>query len=294
MKTILTILIASLSIISADAQIFGRIVDRAKDKIERKIEDKVVERISEEIARAAMRPIDNAIDEMLKERYEQDSINGNTGADYEGFLNAFLKPVDLPASYDFDYKLFTEVKDYDGEKNEMQIWLSKDGGHMGFVQEQDGKEMTMIYDVKNDIMAVYTEDNGEKKVQALPSVMDLAAKVAAKQMEEKNVTMEKTGKTKKVAGYQCDEWKVEDDETKSKVYVASEFPVSWKDSFGELYKKMLPTTQREQMPTGMMLKGETKTKEKNKKSKFEVKKVDDKPFSLDNSEYKQESYTIDN
>lgn len=289
MKRLIPVFFLSLLFLSADAQIFGRIVDRAKDKIERKIEDKVVERISEEIARAAMKPIDSAIDEMLKERYEQDSINGRTSADYDGFLNAFLRPVNLPASYEFDYILDCEVKDYDGEKSKMQIWLQKAGNHLGFKQSDGDDENLMVYDIKNDIMAIYSETKDGKQVTAIPSVMNIAAAVNKNEMETKDVSMEKTGKTKKILGYQCDEWLIEDEETISKVYVANDFPVSWKESFGELYKKMLPTTQRDQMPEGMTLKAEAKTKAKNKKSKFEVKKIHDDKHTLNNKEYKQVS-----
>ena len=45
------------------------------------------------------------------------------------------------------------------------------------------------------------------------------------------------------------------------------------------------------MPEGMVLKSETKTKKKNKKSTFEVKKIIEEPYKLDNSEYEQTSYS---
>lgn len=56
---------------------------------------------------------------------------------------------------------------------------------------------------------------------------------------------------------------------------------------------MLPTTQRDQMPEGMTLKSESKTKAKNKKSKFEVKKVIESPYTINNKEYKQETYATE-
>jgi len=187
MKVLLT-LIATFTITFAHAQIFGRIVDRAKDKISNKLEDKVVERISEEIARAAMKPIDNAIDDMLKERHAQDSINGKTDVDYGEFVNAFLKPVNLPDSYTFDMTLECETKDYDGDKTDMEMLLTKDGSAIGFVQFENG---------------------------------------------------------------------------------------------------------RDQMPKGMTLKSESKTKSKNKKSKFEVKKVIDSAMTINNKDYKQETYATE-
>ena len=292
MKIVFTI-IACLTISFSQAQIFGRIMDRAKDKISNKIEDKVVERISEEIARAAMKPIDKAIDDMLKERYEQDSINGKTDVDYDAFAKAFLQPVDLPDSYTFDITLECETKDYDGDKSDMEMLMTKDGSAIGFVQIEEGKRMLMIFDTKNNLMAVYNEE--EKTVQGMPSMLSLAGAMAATSVDEDayEMTMEKTGKTKKIAGYQCDEWEIDDEETTTKAYVAEDFPISWKESFGPYLKQMLPTTQRDRMPEGMTLKSESKTKAKNKKSKFEVKEVIDTVFTINNKDYKQETYATE-
>lgn len=292
MKVLFTI-IACLTITLSQAQIFGRIMDRAKDKVSQRIEDKVVERISEEIARAAMKPIDKAIDDMLKERYEQDSINGKTDVDYGAFAKAFLQPVDLPDSYTFDITLECETKDYDGDKSKMEMLMTKDGTAIGFVQIEEDKRTLMIFDTKNDLMAVYNEE--EKKVQGMPSMLSLAGAMATTNKEEDayEMTMEKTGKTKKIAGYKCDEWKIDDEETTTTAYVAEDFPVSWKKAFGPYLKQMLPTTQRDQMPEGMTLKSESKTKAKNKKSKFEVKKVIESPYTINNKEYKQETYATE-
>ena len=290
MKLIFT-LITSLTITFAHAQIFGRIVDRAKDKISNEIEERVVERISEEIARAAMKPIDNAIDDMLKERHQQDSINGKTDVDYGEFLNTFLKPVELPDSYTFDMVLECETKDYDGDKSKMEMLLTKDGSAIGFVQFENDNRTMMIFDTKNDVMAVYNEE--EKKVQGMPSMLSIAGAMASAHSEEDayEVTIEKTGKTKKVAGYECEEWEIDDEETTTKALVAADFPIEWKESFGPFIKQILPTTQRDKMPDGMTLKSESKTKAKNKKSRFEVKKVIDDPLTVNNQDYTQETYS---
>lgn len=292
MKILFSILLLSISTTMVSAQIFNRVLNRTKDKIGQKIEDKVVERISEEIAQAATKPIDDAVDSMLKERYEQDSIAGNTDVDYGEFLNAFLTPVELPPSYNFDLTLDAEVTDYDGEKQDIEMLLTSTGAAIGIVQTEDGKRMTMVFDMENEIMAIYN-DGEDKTVQALPSMMSLATQMAAKEVEDSayEMTIEKTGKTKKIEGYECDEWKIDDEDTVTKAYVASDFPVKWEDAYKPFLRQMLPTTQRDKMPSGMTLKSETKTKKKNKKSKFEVKKVITDTKVIDNSEYKKEDFT---
>lgn len=290
MKLLLT-LITCLTITISQAQILGRIMDRAKDKISNELEDMVVERISDEIARAAMKPIDNAIEDMLKERHQQDSINGKTDVDYGAFAKMFLQPVDLPETYVFDMILECETKSYDGEKSMMEMLLTTDGSAIGFVQLVEGKRTTMVFDTENNIMAVYNEE--EKKVQGMPSMLSLAGAMVATHNDEDDyeITIEKTGKTKKIVGYQSEEWEIDDEETTTKAYVAEDFPISWKESFGPFLMQMLPTTQRDKMPDGMTMKSESKTKAKNKKSKFEVKKVIESPMTINNKEYKQETYS---
>ena len=279
----------------SNGQIFDRIINRTQDKLSREISNRIVERISDEITRAAMKPIDKAIDDMLKERYTQDSIEGKTSSrNYGDFLAAFSVPVDLPENYTFDMVLKAETKDYDGEKSKLDMMLTKDGSALGIVQYEDKKvKTTMVFDMTNSLMAIYTEDKEGKKVMAMPSMLSLAGAMAANEEEDEDaykVTIKKTGKTKKILGYQTDEWVTDEEATITKSYIAEKFPISWEESFSKFLKELMPTTRRDEMPEGMVLKTETKTKKKNKKSSFEVKKIIESPFIIDNSEYKQSSY----
>ncbi|MEM9547923.1 MAG: DUF4412 domain-containing protein [Bacteroidota bacterium] len=297
LSSYLIILLVSLLSFQSNAQIFNRILDRTQDKLSREIENRIVERISDEITRAAMKPVDKAIDDMLRERYVQDSIDGKTThRNYDDFVTAFMVPVDLPPSYEFDMELKCETKEYDGEKSKMDMLLRKDGAYIGITQyEKDAKTM-MVFDMTNDIMAVYSEDKEGKKVMALPSMLSAAQAInngqytADKDEDAYKVTVKKTGKTKKILGYKCDEWETDEEATTTKTYVSEDFPISWRESFSQFLKELLPTTQRDQMPEGMFLKSETKTKKKNKKSTFEVKKIIEDPKQIDNSEYEQTSY----
>ncbi len=301
MKYLTLAFIFTFLAIDSSAQIFDRILDRTQDKLSREIENRIVERISDEITRAAMKPVDKAIDDMLRERYEQDSISGRTTSrNYDDFLAAFTVPVDLPANYNFDMVLKAEAKDYDGEKSRLDMMLTKDGSAIGIVQydnkDKDKETGKMVFDMENSIMAIYTEDEEGKKVTALPSMLSLAGAMAPEPVEDEDaykVTIKKTGKTKKILGYKCDEWETDEEATTTKSYVAKEFPISWKDSFSRFMKELMPTTRRDEMPDGMVLKSETKTKKKNKKSSFVVKKIIDEPVSINNSDYKQTAYNTE-
>lgn len=291
-KTVFTILfIFSFSI--AQAQIFGRIVDRVADKVVDKMEDKLVEKISDEIARAAYRPVEAAIDSMFRHEYEA-RYGASDSVDYSDFLNKILTPVDLPASYTFDVRVMGETKDYDGTKNDIEILMTKNGDFFGTSTYEDDGKSTVIIDNKNQIMAMYLESkNGSKSVTAFPSMMDVMTKYAVDQSAKDTVSndfkFERTGKTKKIAGYQCDEWIMEDSATKTKAFIATDFPGDWKKSFGAMIKNISPSS-RVQFFDGMVLKSETKTKKKGKKSTFVAKKVITNPTVITNADYTKEDY----
>ncbi len=294
MKNLIIILFfISISFQPMQAQILGNIFERATDKISDKISDEINEAIYKEIEKATVRAVDDAMDDMLKERYESDSINGRTNsADYNGFLKAFMTPVDLPAQYTFDMVLHADIKDYDGKKSKIEFMLTTDGSLLGLKNIDEEIASLIIIDLTNDVIATYSEEDGKKQVTAIPNMMTFGGSYIKANMDEEDMkmTMEKTGKTKKIEGYKCEEWKIEDEKTITKAYIATEFPIDWKDSHSKFLSYMMPTTQKDKMPTGMSLKSESKTKKKNKKSSFIVTKIIDTLTVFDNTQYEQIKY----
>ena len=293
---ILLFILLATSMQSANTQILGNIFDRATDKISDRISDEINDAIYREIEKATMRAIDDAMDDMLRERYESDSINGRTtSADYNGFLKAFMTPVELPANYTFDIVLQADTKDYNGKKSKIEFMLTKDGSLLGLKNMDKEEASLIIFDLTNDVIATYTVEDNKKQVMAMPNMMTYGGAYIKANIDEDDMktTMEKTGKTKKIEGYKCEEWKIEDEKTVTKAYIATEFPISWKESHSKFLSYMMPTTQKDEMPNGMALKSESKTKKKNKKSSFVVTKVVDTPFVFDNTEYEQISYDVE-
>lgn len=297
MKNLFVVLLfVSFSSNTAQSQILGNIFDRATDKLADKISDEINEAIYKEIEKATVRAVDDAMDDMLKERYESDSINGRTtSADYNGFLKAFMTPVELPANYTFDMVLHANTKDYDGKKSKIEFMLTKDGSLLGLKNMDEENASLIIFDLTNDVIATYSEEDGKKQVTAIPNMMTFGGGYIKANIDEEDIktTMERTGKTKKIEGYKCEEWRIEDEKTVTKAYIATEFPIDWKDSHSKFLSYMMPTTQKDEMPSGMALKSESKTKKKNKKSSFEVTKIIDSPTVFDNTQYEQIKYDVE-
>jgi len=111
---ILVLVITTTLFQSSHTQILENIFDSATGKIADKISDGINDAIYRDIEKTTIRAVDDATDEMLRERYQSDSISrSRCSADYSGFLKAFITPVDLHANYTFDMVIQADTKDYD-------------------------------------------------------------------------------------------------------------------------------------------------------------------------------------
>lgn len=282
---------------TGQAQLLKKLKNRAMDKIEKRVEDKVVEELSEEIARRVMKPVDKAFDDMLKASYRSehgeelsdeqiDSIMQSAGSNYVKFLETLNTSVELPDSYEFDFSMTMETKEENGEKNEIEMWLGEASSILG-IKETDNNKGFIIIDMKNDIVVMYSEENGKKKAQAIPSMLKLTGTMMANNQKMDNVKIEGPGKSKKILGYKSYEYKVESEEMKSKYFISKEVPFSWYDSFYKSMTQYAPGLYNENMEKveGMMLEGEMFDKKSKKKSFMKTKDISEKRFSIDNSEY---------
>ena len=227
-----------------------KVLDRSKDKLERKIEDKVVEKLSEEIARMAFRPIESAMDSMLRSSYEEDQ-GGNVdwskaGQSYNDFLNDLNKAANVPDEYIFNILVEAEMKDYEKEKHDI-LWLySTDLKIMGIEQKEDKTKTLIVIDNENDVMVMYTDEDGNRTAQALPSMLKYSSAFVNQQNVETNqdynMTFTKLDKTKKIAGYESQGYEFESEEEKGDAWIALDFPVDFFNLFGNAFAQFMPKT----------------------------------------------------
>ncbi|NNL91225.1 MAG: DUF4412 domain-containing protein [Saprospiraceae bacterium] len=299
MKRILLCLIVCVFSTSIHAQGFlKKLTDRTADRILQKTEDKLVDELSEKLANQAVKPIDSFMDSLFVQSYESetgekyDPENSSKMADA---FSAMFGEVSLPDEYVFDFTMDIEVKDF-GEKkaNKMKIFVSTDKGYFGMEQNQDDKKMLMIFDAENEAMATY--DFNRKECMAIPINSQLMATFGNmaidNEIKDKNITIQKTGKTKKIIGYNSDHYFVDSDESESNVYISNDLPFTWEDSFGKIMSQFAPNFYKDNPEydlKGMMLSAKTKRKSDNKKSEWKTKKIKEETVIITNSDFEQKS-----
>lgn len=291
-----------MSASESNAQLLNRLKKRTMDKIENRIEDKIVEEVSSELARRAMRPIDQAVDNMIKQSYrdeygedltdeEIEEIMNSAGKNYAAFLEGMNKAADLPPSYNLDFSMIVEHEDYKKKKSQSEFFFSKDKPIIAIKQVSEEQQLVLI-DMEKDIIVLYSEKDGKKTAQALPSMMKIAgAMIAAEDanMKEEYAKMkiEGPGKSKTIAGYKAFQYKAEDEEFKYEYYMSSDLPFNWDNTFAESLKQFAPNAYNAstQQFTGMVMEGETYHKKKKKKSKWKTKSISEKMTNIQNSDY---------
>lgn len=290
-KFLSVLFLFSLIYTSTDAQILNRVLRRTQDKLERAL----VEKASDAMARALMREIDKKVNEALYREWErQDSIaaaNGETPtyADYESFLKGMNKAAEVPPAYEFDLQLYVTMSEKGEDDRDYIYHFGKEAGVFA-LESEDPKEGKAIFlmDSERDIVVVYNEKDGEKTASALPNMMGLAGVYAKGAMEEQgDVSVKATGKSKKVAGYDCDEYEITWDKESSLSYVTKDLPKDWPEVFGQMMKQFVSKEQMNQMDQmdGMVLESNQLNKRGKVESSWVTTKVNTELTKLDNGAY---------
>lgn len=125
--------------------------------------------------------------------------------------------------------------------------MDKEGKAMGFgIMEHEKSQMVMLMDNGSSKMAMVTKINKDK-------INEKAAE------ENKGVTIAKSGRTKKVCGYNCEEWVSTDEKgRKSEMWISSEVPINISSAYamfggqqGQNMPKMVGDPSK--YPSGFML-----------------------------------------
>jgi hypothetical protein len=289
-------LVLFFTIMTTSFSQFGRLSDKISNRIQNRLEDKLADAIANEIYKKAFKPVDEAVDEAMRKSYED-----STGTDYRSagraygeFLAGLNEAVNkLPADYSFDITCDVKMKDNKNKTNELKMYYMNDGGAIGYQTMEKNKINTVVLDVKNEIMVMYTEEKGKKTGQVLPSMTKFIGALAANEVEkqkEEKVNIKKTGNKKTVAGYSCDEYLVETKDLTNQVFIASNFPVSYISAYGPFLQQFTPAafSDAPDVMKGFVLYSKTSDKEEKETNEYEVVKVSKDKTSFKTADYKFE------
>ena len=265
-KLILLITLILLLDIPGNAQF----INKLKDKLQRGAERAVLDKAEEETYKLTSK----ALEKMIRERFKNlslDSIN-------------FLPKDSLPPNYRFNWDYQLSVNS-DDEQMLVDYLLTENRGYFGSSTEQN-PEMIMVFDMNLKAFITYMENDGEKTAMAV-RIPDINVG-EADSLSDGSFTFEKTGNTREIMGYTCEEYIGETPENKSMIYITQEAEVGFGDFFRMDQSRIPEGLDPDMIKAGQGLMMEMQMTDKNKKKNdmtMTCTKLERSTLVLNNDEY---------
>ena len=289
----------------------------------KKLQEKVQERVEEKVEERAERKVDQVIDNQLDKIEEsletnQSERTGGTSSREERDqrrqerMQNLLKgigvsgePVPIADIYSFNHMIQMQIESYDkdGKKeNEGQFitHLNPQSKCMAYQMisgniGEPGQGMFII-DAENGATIILSEENGKKTgiVYGLgaffSSIGEAYQDDALEETPETyllNPNVTKTGRTKTIAGYKCEEYKYSDEESESEIWITKDLKMNTHDFFSTLFRTSLYSHG---IPWGYMMEATTVDKNSREKSFMQVTRVD----ANSNTRFSMADYQVTN
>lgn len=298
----LTRFLAILMLIFAAKAADAQIQDRAKDRAERKANNRVDRKIDEGLDKGF-----DAIEGLFKRKNkdkdkDKDGKDADSDAQAEADANEALmnglfgaSDVDLKPSYDFDHSVTMRSKVYDKKGKEemvqdMEMMMADDHPHIGIRTIMEGTSADMVMDLEENYMVILTDAGGSK--MAMVTKFDPAAYETEEDKEMDAMEFTKTGRTKEILGYTCEEYVTEDDESVMHFWMADVEDLDFYKGFKALQEQQKQQgAYAEDVPEGMMLEMVSESKKNDEKYIMEVTSIDrNKSGQISTEGYKPMSF----
>jgi len=217
--SIAIILIAFFSI-TVDAQILDRIMKRVEDRVEQKLEEKVADKISDKI--------DEKIDEALEdeETSESEYKDQSNNDREEAFAKMFGGSKAKHDSYSFKGQIQMKITSSGEDPADFEYYFNTENQHFMMKIENPDNRVNTLMVFADDQFINFMDNDGKKSMFILPS--NLGEKMADKVSPDEDFDkskLKKTGKTKRILGYLCHEYVMDEDDTHISSWVTTDIEV---------------------------------------------------------------------
>jgi len=143
-----------------------------------------------------------------------------------------VDPSSLPDQYNFSWQYSMQMQS-EGKTFNLDYYLQPDADYFGAKPDIKASKsvgnIIMIMDVVNNTNVIFMDMNGKK--MAMPSSVSVDTEFDSEAVENSNNFTFKEIGTKKILGFTCQGYKMENDDTSSIIYVTKDAPVSFTQLF---------------------------------------------------------------
>lgn len=205
----------------------GGILYRTERAMERKMEEKMEQKMKEKMAQK----IDSLYQEDGSEPAASSSSSGSQPA------------AKIHSEYAFTHKVSARIiiteKGKAPSEQALLSYLSKEQTYAAYEPDPEQPQSLMINDYGHEVMITLSESGGKKTGTVLPIkaagslIRNMAAKQSSSPSSQPTFEFKKTGRSKTVAGYRCEEYVYTSDESKGEYWISTEAPAAL-NAWGQL------------------------------------------------------------
>ncbi|NEN25567.1 hypothetical protein G3O08_18910 [Cryomorpha ignava] len=261
--------ITLISILFSTALLFGQIVDkteqRAKNKTNQRIDNKIdngIDKGLDAVEGLFSKKKKSNDKQSTDDDYSEQSQNSTNSSDTQSAMSMFGGKADVEDSYDFDHNMLLNIDTYNkkGKQQDpmdMRMYFSDDKPNFGMEIEMEGSKSFIIYDMKSYQMVSLIENDGQKIGTAMkfnPEKFEENVKKASEDNSDVTYKFIKTGNSKVISGYNCDEYKMEssesDPEWDQTFWVTDEMDANWMENMSKMASSNKMMAQKFEIPEG--------------------------------------------
>lgn len=262
---------------------FGQIIDRTEDRAKQKANRRVDNKIDKGLDKGL-----DAIEGIFKKKDKKESpadpparseskATPETGSDETSNMMAkmFGGDVNVKDAYKFDHNVLLTIQTFDkkgqeGDPMETRMYFSDSEPNFGMDVTTPQAESFIIYDIEAYQMVTLIDNSGQKMGMAIqldPSDFDDADDDA----DNAEYSFVKTGNSKVISGYQCDEYKMEstekDPEYDNTYWITTDINANWMSTFANAMASNKQMAQKVEIPKGYPKGSMIQTISQSRKSK---------------------------
>ncbi|MBT8195845.1 MAG: DUF4412 domain-containing protein, partial [Bacteroidia bacterium] len=250
------------------SQIFKKLSKRAKEAAEQTVERKVAEKTERETEKTF------------------DTIFNNQG---KLFKNKKVTPAE---SYSFSHTYIMEVIS-GKDTTDITYYLTNENEYMGSsFQMRDDQEFITVMDLPNSAIHSFMNLDGQKSCTSIKIDLD---DVSDTELNANKFSISPTGQTKKIIGYDCQEYQVTGPQLSGKVWVTQDADISFQKAFTQMKSKKMKLNKGVDQSWVSMIDGlalEMKMIDYSRKNPESIymlcKDIRETDFSINTSEYQNQ------
>ncbi|SDD49411.1 protein of unknown function [Algoriphagus faecimaris] len=244
MKKLLFIFLPILLLASTTVE--AQLIKKLKQAAERGAQNALEKKTEEEVNKLVQRQIEKQLSALGSS--ESSPLN----MDMESIMAGMGEPVDTEEAYDFTGFMTMEIisKNAKGKAEDpvqMKSLLTPNE-YIGMeITDPKSKEAvsTIIFDTKNKASIVFMDSEGTKNSFAYKMDPEtIVDQEVDNQIDEQDITFEKTGNTKTILGYTCDEYHVKSEDGEGNYWITQE-PIEGLTAFWGMNSPMMKKATKE-------------------------------------------------